>query len=498
MTDSIYDRLKAIVDGDRVSTDTATLAKYSRDQSFVRPCTPDCVVFAETVDEVQDVVRAANDTRTPVVPVSSGMNLRGAAIPREGGIILDLSRMNKIEEIRDGERWALVQAGVTFGQLTEELEKHNLRVLMPLGVPRSRSILSSVIEEDPLMAAARFEYGNYNSMDSEMVLPTGELHRTGNWATRVRGKWSNPGGGGILNQYGWDWMWHKTQGTLSVMTRIVVKAEHHIPQVSQVFVFPFDRLEEAIGPLRRILRLEIGMELFLLNNFNLAAVRTDDWDIPESLPCQRVPSDRFDSLRSRLPRWTMIIHLAGLPEFPEEKVAYEKEDLRDICNEAGLNLAQTVAGEAGLDKTLLDLIWHPWLVLKKAHFKGSFHPLGFYTTLGKVAELEETVMALAQEHGYPPADIGGYLLPIETGLNCYLEMDFHCDFNDPDDVERVKNLWLEANRVCTDKGAVADKAYGPIADIVYQRVEPAYIETLRSWKKELDPNNILNPGQLCF
>ena len=115
-----------------------------------------------------------------------------------------------------------------------------------------------------------------------------------------------------------------------------------------------------------------------------------------------------------------------------------------------------------------------------------------------MAELEETVLALAQKHGYPPADIGGYVLPVETGLNCYLEMDFHCDLDDPDDVEKVKNLWLEANRACLDKGAVPDKAYGPLADMVYGRFDPSYVDILKSWKKELDPNNILNPGQLCF
>ncbi len=498
MSGTICDRLKELVGADRVSTEAAILEKYRRDQSFVQPCTPDYVVFAETVEEVRDVVRAANDTKTPLVPVSSGMNLRGAAIPKEGGIILDLSRMNKIEEIRDGERWAVVEPGVTFGQLSEELEKHDLRVLMPLGVPRSRSVLSSVIEGDPLLAAARFEYGSYNSMDLEMVLPTGEINRTGNWATRTKGKWSSPGGGGVMNMNSWDLMWQKTQGTLCIITRMVVKAEHYLPKVSQVFVFPFDRLEEAIVPLRRILRLELGMELFLLNNFNLAAVRNEDWDIPETFPCPKVPSDKFNSLRGRLPRWTMIVHLAGLPEFPEEKVAYEKEDLRDFCNEVGLISEQTLAGETGLDKTLLDLIWHPWLALRKARFKGSFHPLGFYTTLGSVAELEETVLAVAQEHGYPLSDIGEYLLPVETGLNCYLEIDFHCDLDDPDEVERVRNLWLAANRACADKGAVADKAYGPVADIVYRRFDPSYVDTLKSWKKELDPNNILNPGQLCF
>jgi len=118
MAEPIGDRLKTIVGADRVSDDAKTLEKYSKDQSFVRPCLPDYVVFAETVQEVQDVIKAANESKTPVVPVSSGMNLRGAAIPKEGGIMLDLSRMNKIIEIteRDGQTSKLVLLTVNLAK----------------------------------------------------------------------------------------------------------------------------------------------------------------------------------------------------------------------------------------------------------------------------------------------------------------------------------------------------------------------------------------------
>jgi len=498
MADSIHERLKAVVGAERVSMDPKTLEKYSKDQSFVRPCLPDYVVFTESVGEVEDVLKAANDTKTPVVPVSSGMNLRGAAIPKEGGIILDLSRMNKVEQINDREGWVVIEPGVTYGQLAEELEKRDLRVMMPLGVPRSRSVVTSIIEGDPTLASTSFEYGNALFLDVEIVLPAGWTWRVGKWRNRVGGEWSTPGGGGKVTTNQYPQMWETAQGTLGVITRLVVKVEHSIPEVSKVFVIPFDRLETAIEPLRRIQRKELGLECFLLNNFNLAAIRAEDWDIPESFPCPKGASDRFNSLRGRLPKWTMVIHLAGLPYFPEEKVAYEEEALRTVCGEMGLPLAQTVAGEEGLEATLLDLMLHPWIVLKKACFQGSFHPVSFYTTLRKAPEFEEAVLALAEEHGYPVGNIGEYLLPIERGRNCYLEFDFHCDLESPGDVEKVKNLWLQANRVCADKGAVLAKPYGPCADIIYRRVQAPYVDLLRRWKNALDPNNIMNPGQLCF
>ena len=498
MTQAIDERLKAIVGAKRVTSDAGTLEKYSKDQSFVRSSMPDYVVFAESVSEVEDLLKAANDTRTPVVPVSSGMNLRGAAIPKEGGIILDLSRMNKIAEINDKEGWVVVEPGVTYGQLAEELEKHNLRVMMPLGVPSSRSVITSIMEGDPTLASASYEYGNSLYLDVEIVMPEGWAWRVGKWRQRIRGEWSTPGGGGKLTTNVWPWMWETSQGSLGVITGLVVKVEHLLPKFSKVFVIPFDSLEKALEPLRRIQRKEIGLECFLLNNFNLAAVRTEGWDIPQSFHCQKSAADGFSALRQKLPRWTMVVHLSALPYFPEEKVAYEEEALRALSSEMGLPLAQTVAGEEGLEGTLLDLILHPWMALKKANFKGSFHPVSVYTKLGDVPEIEETIFNLAQECDYPPADIGGYVLPIERGRSCYLEFDFHCDLADSAEVEKVKNLCLEANKVCADKGALLATPYGPCADIIYNRVNPTYVRILRDWKKSIDPNNILSPGQLCF
>ena len=75
---------------------------------------------------------------------------------------------------------------------------------------------------------------------------------------------------------------------------------------------------------------------------------------------------------------------------------------------------------------------------------------------------------------------------------------FHCDLDDPNDVARVKGLWLEANETCANMGAVLSNPYGQRADIIYRRVDPTYVKIIKDWKRALDPNNIPSPGQLCF
>ena len=81
---SIKEDLAAIVGSDAVYDDQETLLAYSRDQSFVASRMPDLVVYAETVGQVQEVVKYANKTRVPLVPFSSGLNFQGGTVPREG------------------------------------------------------------------------------------------------------------------------------------------------------------------------------------------------------------------------------------------------------------------------------------------------------------------------------------------------------------------------------------------------------------------------------
>jgi FAD/FMN-containing dehydrogenase len=492
------EELKKIVGAEHVFTDPQTLEQYSKDQSFTRLCRPDYVVYVKTVEEAQAIIRLANKYKIPIIPLSSGMNLRGATIPDQGGIILNMSKMNRILEINEREGWVLIEPGVTYAQLQDELEKRGLRVMIPFGVTPSRSVLSSLIEGDPTIAAASFEYGNALYMDLEIILPTGNIYRLGKWKVYANGKWGSPGGGGIIGEKGAEeWLWEGAQGTLGVVTKMVVKVEH-LSNIREVFFISFDSLERIVEPLRRIQRKELGLDCFVLNNFNLAAIINNEWTLPESIPCESIPSAEFDKLRRKLPKWALIIHMSGLPYFPEDKVAYEEAELRRTCEELNIIPSSTVAGIEGLRDLFLKEIIRPWGVLKKGRFKGAFHDVAFYSKLNEVSKLWNAVAEVAKKHAYPLDDVGAYILPIERARYCYCEFDFHRDPKDSEESERVRKLWLEANEAVMDRGALLARSYGPLAEMFWRRVDPIYVEKLRALKRELDPNNIMNPGKLCF
>ena len=90
------------------------------------------LVKPKDAQEVQKIIRFANEHSMPVVPVSSDVHFNGATIPKQGGIVLDLTRMKKVLEIDEANRRVRIEAGVMWQQLTEELAKKGMRMIMPL------------------------------------------------------------------------------------------------------------------------------------------------------------------------------------------------------------------------------------------------------------------------------------------------------------------------------------------------------------------------------
>ena len=101
--DMILDELVSIVGKANATAAKHIRYAYSYDLSFVKPKLPDYVVMATSVEQVQNVLKLANREKIPVIPYTAGSNIGGLCIPEQGGILLDLKRMNKIIRI-DTER----------------------------------------------------------------------------------------------------------------------------------------------------------------------------------------------------------------------------------------------------------------------------------------------------------------------------------------------------------------------------------------------------------
>jgi FAD/FMN-containing dehydrogenase len=118
-----YELLCAIVGEENVSQEPHALQPYGCDSTTNPPSLPDYVVLATTEEQIQRLVRLANEEKIPITPVVGMSSTGGLTIPVEGGIILDLHKMDRIIEINEDIGYAIVEPGVTIGQIDTELKK---------------------------------------------------------------------------------------------------------------------------------------------------------------------------------------------------------------------------------------------------------------------------------------------------------------------------------------------------------------------------------------
>jgi FAD/FMN-containing dehydrogenase len=111
-------KLARIVGTGKIDREQATLEEYSRDMSFVNTVMPEYVVRPGNTADIEGIVRLANNTLTPLVPISSGPpHFRGDTVPGTGGaVIVDLSGLKPIIKIDRMNRSAMFEPGVTFGE----------------------------------------------------------------------------------------------------------------------------------------------------------------------------------------------------------------------------------------------------------------------------------------------------------------------------------------------------------------------------------------------
>ena len=481
------DKLVAIVGAENFSDDPAALESYAKDFSLQPAGAPEYAVKPKDTAEVQKVIKVANDHSLPVVQVSSWVHFHGATIPKKGGIILDLTRMNRIFEVDEFNKRVRFEAGVTWEQLTSHLEKKGFRIMMPLLPHPQRSVLTDHLEREVITNTV-YDYGEpLQSM--EVVWPNGEVFRTG--SASVTGYPDSPSKGGNPAGPGIDFyrFLQMAQGTMGVVTWTNLKTEFPT-QKDKMFIATVKDLNMAMEFLYRILRIRIGQECLLLNNTDLAAIMATDM------------KKEFASLRASLPGWTLILVISGHFRDPDGKIRYEEKALNEIIKKEfpEISFSDNLPGLPGSGQKLLGMLRQPWpkeITYWKNRYKGGGHSLFFITKPTLAPKFIDKMESLASRYGYPEGDLGIYIQPIEHNRACQLEFNLFYDPTSRPEVERVRTLASEAAKTLFDHGALFTRPYGELAKLVYDRAD-GYAAILKRVKKLFDPKNIMNPGNLCF
>jgi FAD/FMN-containing dehydrogenase len=480
--------LEEIVAKKNLLTTPEVLEDYRRDRSFVRPIRPRAVVKVRSAGEVQAVVTWANETRTPLVPVSSaGPHFNGDTVPSVGGaVIVDLSDMKRVLRVDRRNRVVMIEPGVTFDELRPALEKAGLAPLTPLVPRQGKSVLTSFLERTPI-TAPRFHWEPQDPLQCvEVIYGTGELMRTGSAALPLSlekqwelGKAQMRGMG--PSQVDFTRLLQGAQGTLGVVTWGSIKCRP-LPKQKKMFLVGCTAAAPLMELAYGITFRKLGEEVLVLNRTNLSALLG-------------TTEDEIRTLRDRLPPWVLVLGIDGAGVLPEEKIAYQEAECADVAQSVGLALHAVLPGTtARAVEAVLGASSEPYWKLR---WRGACAEIFFLTTLDKACGLVDTLRGLAADRLYCTEDIGVYIQPTVQGANCHVHLDLSYAPASRHDAAKVAWLVDEGAAVLAGAGAFFSRPYGPWARVAYDR-NPQVAVAQRKLKQIFDPNGILNPGKLCF
>ena len=252
---AMIDALKARF-GERCSTALAVREQHGRDESpfDVRP--PDAVVFCESTEEVAAAVALADRYAVPVIPFGVGSSLEGHLLAVQGGISIDVSRMNRVLQVNPEDLTVMLEPGVTREQLNREIRDTGL--FFPIDPGANASLGGMAATRASGTNAVRYGTMRENVLGLTVVTASGEVIRTG-----TRAKKSSAG-------YDLTRLMVGSEGTLGVITEITLKL-YPIPEAISAAVVVFDRIESAVNT--TIQMIQLGLPIARCELLDVNAVR---------------------------------------------------------------------------------------------------------------------------------------------------------------------------------------------------------------------------------
>ena len=479
-------QLVDIVGAESVSDDPAVLDDHSRDMSFASARRPSLVVRPKDAQQVEEIVKWANQTLTPIIPVSSGPpHFRGDTVPQQGGVVVDLSAMNRILRIDRRNRVVMIEPGVTFADLKPEVEKEGMRVIPPLAPRSNKSIVGSCLEREPILVP-KYHWDMSDPLCcTEVVFGSGDLFRTGAAAGpgTLEEQWESgqaqksPLGPGPTDFHR---VLQGAQGTLGIVTWATVRLEL-LPSMQELLMVGCETLDQIGDFVHWLQRLKLGDECLVLDRLNLASLLEQD-------------AQAIDALRAALPPYILALVIAGYDRIPEERVEYQTKDVMEVAQKNDVEPVKTLPGVDS--KKLLEALSGPcpdsyW----KLRYKGSSADIFFLTTLDCAHEFVPVMREAASATGFPEASIGTYVQPIQQGRSCHMEFNLAFDPADEAGADLARRTFDLASEAVMAHGAFFSRPYGTWAQLVRTRHAESVV-ALRKVNGIFDPNNVMNPGKL--
>jgi D-lactate dehydrogenase (cytochrome) len=450
---ALLDALKARF-ANQCSTALAVREQHGRDESAFDMPPPSAVVFAQSTADVSDAIKLAARYKVPVIPFGVGSSLEGHLLAVQGGISLDVSRMDAVLSINAEDLTVTVQPGVTRKALNEAVKSTGL--FFPIDPGADATIGGMSATRASGTNAVRYGTMRENVLALEVVTASGEIIRTG-----TRAKKSSAG-------YDLTRLMVGSEGTLGVMTEITVRL-YPLPEAVMAATCSFPTLADAVNTTIQIIQMGVPIarcELLDENTVRIVNVHS----------------------KLTLREGTMLLfEFHGSPNGVKEQV----QTVQDIAAEFGG--AAFEWAETPEERTRL------WTARHNAYFAGvqSVPGCKAITTdtcvpISRLADALLDSVTEVREAGLP------YFMVGHVGDGNF-HMGYLIDPNQPE--ERVLaeklNHQLVARALALGGTCTGEHGVGlHKMDFLVTETGAGAVDMMRTIKKALDPDNILNPGKI--
>jgi len=451
------ERIREIVGEGNCSTKTADLYTYGFDAS-IHHRSPEVVVQPRSTAQVSQIMKLANERKIPVLARGGGTGLCGSAVPIKGGIVLDMTRMDKVKEVRVQDLYCVVEAGVVYDKLMEALAPFKFSIPTAPGSGEACTIGGMVATNASGMRAIKYGAMRDYVLGLEVVLANGDVIRVGTKTLK------NSSG------YQLERLFVGSEGTLGVITEATLRIAPRAKKTAMV-VAGFETLEKAGICVAKIIAKPLipsGIELMDATCIN-AVNKTVHAGFPE-----------VEAL--------CMIEVDGEPKIVEEELGV----VQRICNDVGAISVESSSDPKQMAK---------WTYGRKSIMSSlSRYGAGFVSVsladdmAVPISRIPEAVVAfhkIAKEFG---VIVGTYGHAADGNLHTKMLLDPTSE----DSWERGEKAVGKIFDTVIELGGTVTGEHGVgISKAPYmQKERKEALETMMAIKKALDPNNILNPGKI--
>ena len=451
----VLSSLKAIVGKDNVHTDKSDKITHSYDATR-KSYLPDVVVYAESAEQVSEIVKLANSHLIPLIARGAGSGFTGGTLPIKGGIVLVLTKMDRILGIDTDNLIAVVEPGVVTSALQKEVEKVGL-FYPPDPASKDFSTLGGNVAE--CAGGPRcVKYGVTKDyiLGLEVVTATGEIIRTG--------------GKTLKNVVGYDLtkLFVGSEGTLGVVTEIILKLLPK-PEAKKTMLVQFETIHGAARGVAEIIRAKIiPTTLEFLDAATISCIRDiSPFPLPEE--CRAILIIEVDGdgevIERQAARIMEVIQPLGVLDTRIASTAEESEKIWQVRRNVSSSLRKV-----NPDKFNEDIV----------------------VPRSKVPEMISALEGLSEKYGVPIVNFGH---AGDGNIHVNIMVDL-AEEGMEDTVHKVMNeifrsaLALEGS-ISGEHGIGTSKM-----NYLGMEIDSATVGYMQRIKTAFDPNNILNPGKI--